>query len=327
LFEAKQLLPEVLIMRKTTKAFFYAALLQASCSFGFSQWIILEAPGSTGTLPESIYGGMVTGTHSAYGVVSGIAYQGTSQNWTSPYFAPNSSSTWFYGNYQNYVVGEFREGSTHKGLILENGSDPIVFHPEQSQFTSVRGISGRWISGYLSTGSGYRGFIKDLDQVGYQTIENPVATNTYAEDIDHGRVVGWYQDATSFKKFGFIYNGGQWKTLDKEGALETKAYGVFGDLVVGHFKDSSDIVRGFLYNDTDGSWTTLDAPNATATYAKDVGLDANGDLAITGYFFDNTSVENYGYQQKGFLTVPEPTSALLIFLAGSLLLFRKRSAR
>jgi len=300
-------------------------LLQFSSLTGFSQWIVLNAPGASGTLLESIHGGSVVGTHSANSVVSGISYQISSQTWSGSYFAPNSSSTWFYGNYQNSSVGEFRDGLVHKGLILDSGSEATVFHPAGSQFTSVRGISGRLVSGYYSTGSGYKGFIKDLDQAGYQTIEKPLAANTFAEDIDNGRVVGWYEDAATSNKFGFLYNQGQWKTLAKDGALETKAYGVYGDLVVGHFKDSSNLIRGFLYNDTDESWTILDAPGATGTYAKDVGLDANGALAVTGYFYDNTFVENYGYQEKGFLTVPEPSVFAMIFVAGTLLLSRKKA--
>ena len=300
------------------------AVLVAQVSF--AQWQILDAPGSTGTLLESIHNGVLVGTRSAYGVVSGTTYDSASGNWAnSSYYAPNSSSTWFYGNYGNTIVGEIRESpSTHKGLIYQNESSAEIFQPDGSLFTTVRGISGRLISGYYSTGSGYKGFIKDLDQTGYQTIENPMASNTYAEDIDGEKVAGWYQGAGG-RNFGFLYQQGQWKTLAMDGAEETKAYGVYGDLVVGYFRDSSNLTRGFLYNDTDESWTILDAPGATATIAKDVGLDSNGSVAVTGYFYDGTFVANYGYQEKGFLTVPEPTSAGMILLATALFVFKRRT--
>lgn len=295
---------------------------------GQSSWQVFNAPGGTGTLFESIHDGVIAGTRSANGVVSGLLYQTANQTWATPYYAPNSSSTWFYGNGQTTVVGEFRDGTTYQGLILENGSSESIFHPAGSTFTSVRGVSGRFVSGYFSTGTGgYLGFVKNLDQSGYQTIQNPLAANTYAEDIHGGRVVGWYQEAASLKNLGFIYESGQWKTLAMEGAVETKAYGVYGDLVVGHFKDSANLIHGFLYNDTDASWTILDAPGATATYAKDVGLDAAGVLAVTGYFYDGSFISNYGYQEKGFLTVPEPSVLGLIGFSGCLFLFRKRVAR
>jgi hypothetical protein len=109
---------------------------------------------------------------------------------------------------------------------------------------------------------------------------------------------------------GFLFNGSTYSALNdpNANAVGTLAFGISGSNIVGYFGDNTGN-HGFLYNGS--TYTTLDDPNATAgTLAQ--GIDGSN---IVGFYTDNTGVHGFIYTNE-LATVPEPSSLLLLGIAG-----------
>ena len=126
----------------------------------------------------------------------------------------------------------------------------------------------------------------------FTTIDVLDASSTEAYGINNaGQIVGNFNDATG--RHGFLATGGSFTTIDVPGnniAL-TDARGINATgQIVGYFRDSSSYFRdsssrdrGFLA--TGGSFTTIDVPGPTNTYAfgvNDTGQILGSFLYATG---------------------------------------------
>jgi hypothetical protein len=106
--------------------------------------------------------------------------------------------------------------------------------------------------------------------VTWTTLDFPGATSTELYDIDHGRIVGVYEDALG-GRHGLIYDGVTWTTLDYPGATETTLAGIDAGKIIGtYYEQGSSDSRGFIYDGI--SWTTLQYPGAELTLPH--GIDS-----------------------------------------------------
>jgi hypothetical protein len=101
-------------------------------------------------------------------------------------------------------------------------------------------------------------------------INVPGSRVTVASKInDAGNIVGGYADS-KLAVHGFLFNNGQYTSIDFPGAIATEALGINNKSnfdIVGDYTDAHGIVHGFLLSGN--TFSTIDAPFAvnTAVYA------------------------------------------------------------
>ncbi len=125
---------------------------------------------------------------------------------------------------------------------------------------------------------------------------------------------------------GFYYNGATFTDFLVPGSTSTAFFGLNNrGMAVGDYVDASGLTNGLVYNVLNGSWYTVNDPNASATAAFGVnGTTINGinDLGqLVGFYSDGANV-------NGMLASPTPEPASFALLgAGALLglgMYRRR---
>jgi hypothetical protein len=116
----------------------------------------------------------------------------------------------------------------------------------------------------------------------FTTLNDPNATNgTFAAGInDAGVVVGHY--VVGFANMGFMYQNGQYTTVQVNGGNATLTSINNAGTVAGFYSDSAGI-HGFTLT-SGGTLTTIDDPNAV--HGTEVtGINNKGD--VVGFYFDS----------------------------------------
>ena len=129
------------------------------------------------------------------------------------------------------------------------------------------------------------------------TLSVPVewGSNTFAGGISGSNIIGHYTSANGIQH-GFLYNGGNYTTLDKSGATWTSPNGISVNNIVGSYSENG-IQHGFLYNG--GNYTTLD--KSGATWTNPTGINDNN---IVGSY--SSSSQTYGFLYNSVTEVWKP---------------------
>ena len=148
--------------------------------------------------------------------------------------------------------------------------------------TYVEGISGNNIVGHYSERDifGYaheHGFIYNRINQTWEAINAPGASWTYVYGIDGSKIVG----ASDGEHGNFLYDGTTWTAVNKPGAFITQINDLDGDNLVGYYGDGMWDNHGFLYNNTDHTWTDIDVSGATG--GGTAVLDISGNKLVGGY--------------------------------------------
>ena len=281
------------------------------------------------------------------------------QTWSS-FDYPGAINTQANGISGSNIVGDYytsfnptiEHGYLYNGSTFTSFDDPLA-GTFNGQGTIATGIAsnGNIVGYYIAPSGVNHGFLKIGNS--YQTLDYPgVINDTFVHGISSttGKIVGNYAD-TSNNHHGFVLSGSSYTPLNDPNASTASNQGTFaqgisnttGD-IVGYYIDPTNKIHGFLYN---GTYTTLDYPGATLTYA--FGIDGSN---IVGSYFDTddrdhafvynngswTSLDYPGYFegtdafaidgnkivgnitpefQSGFLlTVPEPPGFALAAVSG-----------
>jgi hypothetical protein len=143
-------------------------------------------------------------------------------------------------------------------------------------------------------------------------IDFPGANLTEAVGInDGGQIVGDYRDAATGIFHGFLWDAGQFSTIDVSftGARSTAPFGInnVGQIVGFYFDNNitpelpNGRVHGFLYKN--GTFTSFDFPGAVSTMAVDI--NDNGE--IVGLFSsDSSTVRSFVLDEDRFITLEAP---------------------
>lgn len=126
-----------------------------------------------------------------------------------------------------------------------------------------------------------------FDGTNFTAVLPPGALDTRAYGVsDGGTIVGGYFDSTVTDELGnaqpgpmhgFIYEGGSYRTLDVPGAITTHPRGISPDgRYISGFYENDIALPGFVYDRTDGTFTTIAEPWSLFTQAK--GINSNGIL-------------------------------------------------
>jgi probable HAF family extracellular repeat protein len=177
--------------------------------------------------------------------------------------------------------------------------DPLAFTGK----TDALGINDtdQIVGNYRDASGGRHGFL--LSGGTYTTLDDPLATNTFASGINaSGQIVGYYRDASG-GFHGFLLSGGTYTTLDDPLAFAgtTRAFGI-NDMgqIVGSYDNASG-GHGFLLSG--GMYTTIDDPLGTDTFAS--GINAAGQIVGT---YETTTPGTHSFLYSGglFTTMDDP---------------------
>lgn len=204
-------------------------------------------------------------------------------------------------NSAGQVVGGYRDSSGRiHGFLYSGRAYVTIDDPLASTVTEARGINdtGLIVGYYRNTVTpADHGFIYNPSTGTYSTIDKLGASSLQATGINNaGQIVGWYSDNVGSGRHGFLFSGGLFTTIDEPfGTQGTVANGInnFGQ-IVGYYFDNKSNSHGFLYNPSNGSFTTLDDPLASKTFAygiNDFGqivgsFNRTGDNVTHGWLYN-----------------------------------------
>jgi sugar lactone lactonase YvrE len=254
----------------------------------------LDDPLAVSTYATGISEGRLVGYFTAYnGSTYGFLYNSNTYSILDDplaygYTAPSGISG---GN----IVGSYSDGSWH-GFIYNAGN-----YTTYSYFDGLYGnahanaIDGTNVVGSFPDDNGTHGFLYNGNT--YTTLDDPnsypiyefgylyVGTDTSANGISGGAIVGSYNDSAGTGEHGFLYANGKYTTLDApNGFGATCANGIDGGNIVGYYTDGAGATHGFFYNG--GNYDSFDDPNGIgSTYA--LGISGN---SIVGYYTDSNRV-------------------------------------
>jgi autotransporter-associated beta strand protein len=244
---------------------------------------------------------------------------------------PTGDSTFVTGVSGTKVVGyyQYNGSQTSYGFIETAGNFTAIggsIGPGiNNTVVSIQptGISGNTVVGgglYTMGGSPELGFSYDITSGSYTIMPQGFGgASMIATGISNGLIVGYAGQISPpgnyWRKHSFTYDtNGYSAQLDYpdplslyEGiALSTQAQGTDGTTVVGYhlISDYNPLgvnynYRGFTLNN--GTWATLNAPNAFNTYA--MGINGGN---IVGYFNDFVGVHGFLYDGNSYLILDFP---------------------
>ncbi len=213
----------------------------------------------------------------------------------STYAFPNAENTYFYalGN-DGRAAGHYQdsEGIYH-GVILENGVLTQYDFPGAVE-TEIYGISDETgaLTGNFTDAQGVRrGFTGDT------VIEVPGASETFADFVAAGRLVGSYVDAEGLYH-GYIHSHGQFTSIDLEDAENLEYYFFHAINTAGIFvaqsKRIGDVPRTYIGSARGRS--ELLVPGSVSTE----GWNINQDGSVVGTYISPDG------RRHGFIARPVP---------------------
>jgi uncharacterized membrane protein len=158
-------------------------------------------------------------------------------------------------NNNNWVVGDFFDGTTEHGLLykLLTGGAKILNDPLAGSLgTIARGINdlGKIVGGYFDSSGAEHGFIFNTGTGTWTTINDPLGINTECEGTnDKGQIVGIY--FANGIEHGFLASkvNGKYVFTEVADPLGVKGTGALGinnhSEIVGIYFDAADHLHGF----------------------------------------------------------------------------------
>jgi hypothetical protein len=187
-----------------------------------------------------------------------------------------------------------------------------VADPNGLQGTSANGIDNAGvIVGSYTDSSGTHGFV-DAANV-FTNFDAGNETYTVAGGISSNGTVAGYATNSSGATDGFTGSGLVYTSFDVPGGVgQTFATGISpsGSATIGYYVDANSVSHGFLYG---GSFTPIDAPNATSTVAT--GVNAAG--TTVGYYTDATGTHGFMRSAAGVYTaINDPDGTYGTYVTG-----------
>jgi len=108
------------------------------------------------------------------------------------------------------------------------------------------------------------------------------------------------------KWYGFLYDGVNWNPIDKPGASSTQPTGISGNKIVGGY----DSGLSFLYDGT--NWTELNMPGAKSTHACAIDGDDIG-----GFYYDSIGkMHGFLYDGVNWKSIDAPNATTRTVVSG-----------
>lgn len=205
-------------------------------------WTLLDAPGAQNTYATGISGNNIVGFYRDSSNVSrGFILNGS--NWET-LEAPGATMTYITGVDGSRIAGYYIDSSEHNYGFIYDGQTFTSITPPGSSDSWVTGIFGNKVFGI---GTMYGSFSYDYIEETWTPIESFYDNLVYPIDSDGTKIVGWTAIPNGTGDEGIIYDGSTWTTLNMPGAISTRAWGIYGDNIVGGYVDSTSYYHGFIY--------------------------------------------------------------------------------
>ncbi|MCY4584313.1 MAG: T9SS type A sorting domain-containing protein, partial [Chloroflexi bacterium] len=207
------------------------------------------------------------------------------------YHFPGAKNTYFFalGN-DGRAAGHYEDSEgLHHGVVLENGELRQYDFPDAVQ-TEIYGISDATgaLTGNFTDASGIRrGFTGDT------IVEAPGASETFADFVAAGRLVGSYIDADGIYHPYTLHPNGRFVSVDLPGAATLEYMFVHGindtGIIIGRSKRMEDIPRTYVGTFRDGLQELI-FPGSTSTE----GYNINQDGSVVGHY-DSPDGRRHGF--------------------------------
>ncbi len=185
------------------------------------------------------------------------------------------------GSYVGYYVGP--PGVTYGYLASPVSFKPATIKIAGAISTSTIAVNnaGITVGQYVNSKGDTFGMM--LDGTTVTKIDDPKAVtgSTWCYGINNNnQVVGFYTSVATGQTVGFYYAAGSFTDITgPAGAASAAAEGINDNgQITGYFVDSSNVEHGFLLSGPGGTYTQLDAPGATYTYA--FSINASGNITL-----------------------------------------------
>ncbi len=261
----------------------------------------LDVPGETNTIAACINdSGEIAGQYNS----NQSFLRNSAGDYTLVDGVPGEAITAAIGiNNLGQVVGETGNSSTSHGFLRNADGTYTVFDFPGASLTTADDINDSGtIVGRFTVNGVQHGFL--LSDGVYTQFDFPGASTTTGVGInDVGQVVGSYNNAD-----GFLMSDGKYITIDVPGATATAPEGINNSgQIVGFYLDASGSRHGFL-RDTDGTYTTIDAPFSGVT--DTIAYRINDTGQIVGRFSDASGL--HGFLLSGTAGVGEHNVSLMV---------------
>ena len=285
-------------------------------------YITLDVPGSASTNATGVDANSeVVGSYvDASGITHGFIYSGGNIIHREGNYSTLDPAGATYTSAQGIsayaqVVGIFRDAlGTTRSFIYSRGEYTTLAVPGAT-YTYANGIStdGQVVGTWLDSLGKTHGFV--FSEGNYTILDVPGANYTSALGISSSdqlgnssssQVVGNYSyDPTSSNgngEFGFIYSGGQYKTLTPPSAKSTHPIGINDSgQVIGNYWDASNILINFVFNE--GNYIALNMPGSTYTSVQAI----NANSQVLGWYSDACgTMRGFVYSSGNYTTLAVP---------------------
>jgi PEP-CTERM motif len=224
-------------------------------------------------------------------------------------------------------TGFVHTGTTFTTPIVDPAGPPIS--PIAPTTNQLLGVNDHSIAAgfYVNSAGNAQAYTYNISSKTFTAINPTGATAATAAGINNASDVAGFAVIGGTTE-GFYYNGTTFSDFLVPGSTSTVFFGLNNKgLAVGDYVDASGLTNGLVYNVLNGSWQTVNNPNASPTTAFGVnGTTINGinDLGqLVGFYSDGTHV-------NGMLATPTPEPASFALMGlGTLLaiaIYRRRRA-
>jgi probable HAF family extracellular repeat protein len=198
------------------------------------------------------------------------------------------------------------------GFLRDRHGEFTTIDPPEGNINEIIGINnrGQIVGRYVDAQSRARGFLKD--KRGFRPIDVPGATATSTFQInDRGQVVGNYSTTannTTYPTRGFMFEDGVFTLIDVPGSQHTSPVSIDNlGRIVGEYQDAAGAFHGFV-RDPDGSFTTVDAPQATGGTAL-TAINDRGQI-LGGYVDAGGAIHIFQLEDGKFTPIDPPRGAV-----------------
>jgi len=221
-----------------------------SGSHGFlydgTNWTNLDFPGAADTAPIDIEGGTIVGTLDGQTTPHGFQFDGTT--WRTIDF-PGAPETYVFAIDGGYIVGCYGSSGAYHGFLYD-GINWTTLDAPGASMTYAQGIdidrgTRGTIVGYGGAAPDY-GWLYDIDTKVFTPFYGPGGGRAFPFDIEGNNIIGHYYEVGG-GRYGFLYDGTNWTTLDFPGAVGTYPFDIDGNKIVGYYDAPGSPGHGFIY--------------------------------------------------------------------------------
>jgi hypothetical protein len=188
----------------------------------------------------------------------------------------------------NLIVGTYQDsaGSTH-GFVYDGSAFTSLDYPGSS-YTSVTGISGSTIVGSFAFSTAGPWYNFEYDGTTWTPLYSLPAGDS-VQGVSGNIVVG---QQANYSGSVFLYDGSTY-ILPPGFPSSAVVLGISGSIIFGRYTDTANTYKGYFYNDSTDTFTTVDAT------AEISGISDTNNNDFVGLYWDGSNWQDIAYFAGG----------------------------